>query len=409
MIMTSPNYQSLLSTLFVALFVTSSALGQKTDPKNQDTTNAVFGKGLIHKVAADSTWYAKVAFRFQTQFQGVISDVENIEVDTYSDRFYVRRARIKGDGWATKSGRLKYKFEYDVHNGFVLDAVVKWVFDKNRNWELWFGQTKLPGNIERVISSQKLQFVDRSLLNSRFNIDRDAGIQLRHKHTLGKQFVVKEKFAFSQGEGLNQSGFSEGHGYTARLELFPFGKFKGSEYVSSDMKRNPTPKLMLAATYDYNNEAARTRGQKGDYVQYADRDLETIFIDAHLKYQGLSLMVEYVDKKTADGTAVTYATYDTEGNIVDVEESYYTGQAINIQLGKLISKSTNKSPWEIAGRYTQVDPEEITANAWMKQYGIAVSKYIVGHNLKVQSDINLLQEQDAPDELMFRLQTEFNF
>ena len=38
-----------------------------------------------------------------------------------------------------------------------------WHFAKN--WELWAGQTKLPGNVERVISSGDLQLVDRSLLN----------------------------------------------------------------------------------------------------------------------------------------------------------------------------------------------------------------------------------------------------
>jgi hypothetical protein len=69
------------------------------------------------------------------------------------DRAFVRRARIKGSGYAF-SPKIKYKFEYDVHNGFVLDAVVKWNFAGN--WTVWFGQTKLPGNIERVFSSQKL-------------------------------------------------------------------------------------------------------------------------------------------------------------------------------------------------------------------------------------------------------------
>ena len=43
----------------------------------------------------------------------------------------------------------------------ILDAVVKWGFAPG--WELWAGQTKLPGNIERVISSANLQFVDQKL------------------------------------------------------------------------------------------------------------------------------------------------------------------------------------------------------------------------------------------------------
>ena len=43
-----------------------------------------------------------------------------------------------------------------------------------------------------LVSSGNLQIVDRSLLNSRFNIDRDMGIQLRHHSNLSDNFIVRE-------------------------------------------------------------------------------------------------------------------------------------------------------------------------------------------------------------------------
>ena len=253
--------------------------------------------------------------------------------------------------------------------------------------------------MERVISSQKLQFVDRSLLNSRFTLDRDAGVQLRNKHTFGEKFAVREKFSFSQGEGLNQTGYSQSHDYTARLELFPFGTF--DEYVSSDLTRSPKPKLMIAATYDYNANAQRARGQKGDYILQGLKDLQTLFVDAHFKYKGWSYMVEYASRSVTTGTA--FSSHPLLGT-----ETYYTGDALNMHLGYLLCQSRS-APWEVALRYTQVTPEAATLIANQEQYGLAVSKYIVGHNLKVQSDINMLQVEGAPDQLMFRLQTEFNF
>ena len=82
---------------------------------------------------------------------------------------------------------------------YILDAVLMWNFYEN--FELWVGQTKLPGNIERVISSGNLSLIDRSILNSRFNIDRDVGFQIRHLTRIGKTFITREKFSFSQGEG----------------------------------------------------------------------------------------------------------------------------------------------------------------------------------------------------------------
>ena len=130
----------------------------------QNITNTPFGKGLINITSRDSSWSSKVSFRFQTRYDGYYRSFGPVFED-YSGRAYVRRARIKGDGYAF-SPKLKYKFEYDVANGFVLDAVLKWNF--HGNWVIWFGQTKLPSNIERVFSSQKLQLVDRSLLNSKF-------------------------------------------------------------------------------------------------------------------------------------------------------------------------------------------------------------------------------------------------
>ena len=63
--------------------------------------------------------------------------------------------------------------------------------------------------------------------------------------------------------------------------------------------------------------------------------------------------------------------------------------------------------WEIAGRYTSVNANEY--NNDINQYTIGFSRYVVGHNLKVQTDFSYTTEQGQNDKLLFRLQTEFNF
>jgi hypothetical protein len=370
-----------LSILFICVLFSSYA---------QDITNNPFGKGLINVISKDSSWSTKVAFRFQSRYDGYYDFADS----NYSDRAFVRRARIKGSGYAF-SPKITYKFEYDVANGFVLDAVLKWNFAGN--WTVWFGQAKLPGNIERIFSSQKLQLVDRSLLNSKFTLDRDAGAQLRHHFKLGKNFLVREIFSVSQGEGLNQLGSSSGSDYTGRIELLPFGKFTNKgDFFSSDLEREETPKLMLSFTYDYNEKALRERGQKGDYIDNMDdiRSLQTFFADAHFKYQGLSFFGEYAYRTAVDGFEHAIPSVDT----------YYTGSSINLQLGYLL-----KNNWELAGRFTQVTPEVSTGNNNINQYTLGFSRYVVGHNLKVQGDISLTQETTKEPVIMFRLQTEFNF
>lgn len=372
--------------LFIASVYTASS---------QDITNNRFGKGLINVFAKDSSWSSKVAFRYQTRYEGNY----DLEDSDYTGRAFVRRARIKGNGFAF-SPKITYKFEYDVANGYVLDAVVKWNF--TGNWTVWFGQTKLPGNIERVFSSQKLQLVDRSLLNSKFTLDRDAGAQLRHHFKLGNTFLVREIFAVSQGEGLNDKSKSTGNGYTGRIELLPFGNFtKKGDYFAADLKREKTPKLMLSATYDFNQNAMLSRGQKGDYLIGDLENLQTLFIDAHFKYQGFSFFGEYVDRKTSDGSPLLENSF-VDGESID--ECYYTGESINLQLGYLM-----KNNWEIAGRYTNVNTNDLYDNNDLNQYTIGFSKYVVGHNLKVQTDFSYTTEQGENDKLLFRLQTEFNF
>ena len=115
--------------------------------------------------------------------------------------------------------------------------------------------------------------------------------------------------------------------------------------------------------------------------------------DVHFKYKGFSFMVEYANRTTTDGSPV-----------VNMDETYYTGYAVNTQIGYIM-----KNNWEVVSRYTKVTPQQITMNNNITQYTIGISKYVVGHNLKVQGDISYTEEETQKGIIMVRLQTEFNF
>ncbi|ULC59500.1 OprO/OprP family phosphate-selective porin [Flaviramulus sp. BrNp1-15] len=381
----------------------------------QEISDTSFGKGLINFVAKDSSFSVKFAPRFQVRS---ISSW-NHDGDQYGSpehNFIVRRARLKFDGFAY-SPKLKYKIELGLSNRdisganqfnrntprYILDAVIMWNFAKN--WELWAGQTKLPGNVERVVSSANLQLIDRSLLNSRFNIDRDLGVQLRHKSNLGGDFLMREKFAISQGEGRNVTEGNEGGlQYTARLEFLPLGAFKSKgDYSQSDLKREESPKLMLGFTYNYNQNAVRERGFAGDYMIRTDgslyeTDQTTIFADAMFKYNGFSFMGEYAKRTANDEIATELDGVTPTGDIV------LTGNAINLQAGYLFN--TN---YEIAARFTTVDYETITNTLPRKQYTLGVNKFIVGHKLKVQSDLSYTTLNGNDNNITFRLGFDIHF
>jgi phosphate-selective porin OprO/OprP len=401
--------KKLLLITNICLLITAFSYSQDNTVKTSK-----FGKGIFHIVDKDSTWSMNFAARMQFLSNSNWEVSDNKFVNPTQD-FLVRRSRLKFDGFAY-SPKLTYKMELGLSNNdisggseftsntprYILDAVVMWNFYKN--FSLWVGQTKLPGNVERVVSSGNMQLVDRSLLNSRFNIDRDMGIQLRNEFTLGKEFVVRQKLAFSQGEGRNiTTGNLGGHEYTARVELLPFGEFTSDgDYSGGDLKREKTPKLSVASTYDFNNNAVKNRSNQGAYMfndlGFYETNIKTLFVDAMFKYNGFSFMGEYADRTAGDAFAK-----NSDGTLTG--DKVEIGKAINLQSGYLF-----KNNYEIAARYTQIDLDKTISNKGaQKQTTLGVSKYIVGHKLKIQTDVSYLGVENGTDEVMWRLQFDIHF
>jgi len=396
------NYLLICATLLICSNLSS-----------QETSAPKFGKGLFNLIGKDSSFSMNVSARMQ--MLGTSNWDVNNGLSNPTSNLLVRRARLKFSGFAY-SPKLKYKLELGLSNRdigkassftneapkYILDAVVKWNF--SGNFVLWFGQTKLPGNRERVISSGDLQQVDRSLLNSRFNIDRDMGFQLRHHFNLTDKFIVKEMFSVSQGEGRNvTTGNLGGHQYTSRIELLPFGKFASKgDYRGSDLKFEPAPKLALGFTYDFNNDAVKNRSNQGSYMTndtgFYSTNISTVFLDAMYKHKGFSVMAEYAYRDAEDAFAKN-SDGTLTGDLVQV------GNALNLQTGYLLSKTL-----EISGRYTNIDwDSDITGKGAENQYTLGLSKYIVGHKLKVQTDVSYLDLATKTNQFMYRLQVDIHF
>ncbi len=380
---------------------------------SQDITPK-FGKGMLRLVSKDSSWSVRFAPRIQ--FRALSNwDYENDKFGKPEHSFLIRRARLKFDGFAY-SPKLRYKIELGLSNqdisrasdftgnapNIIFDAVIMWNFYEN--FELWAGQAKLPGNRERVISSANLQLIDRSILNSTFNIDRDLGIQLRHHFNISEKIIIREMFAFSQGEGRNViTGNLGGNQYTSRVEILPLGEFtKKGDYIGGDIYREKSPKLSIGATFDLNQDAVKTRSNMGNYMEndigFHETTISTVFVDAMFKYNGFSFMGEYSYRDATDPIAK-----NSDGSTTG--EEVYTGQGFNFQGGYMF-----KTNWEIAARYSSILPEtRFLANDIRSQYTLGGSKYIVGHKLKVQSDLSYATNGGESDSIEFRIGFDLHF
>lgn len=356
--------------------------------KSQANYEGSFGKG-IRITTKDSTFSMKFGTRIQARW-----DFDyNIDQEIFENRAMIRRARLKFDGFFINPN-LVYKIEYDVVLGIVRDGVVKYRFKPQ--WQLWFGQTKLPGNRERIVSSANMQLVDRSLFNRYFTLDRDIGFQLRNHFTLGN-VLIRDIFALSAGNGIYDLEWTEGVEVTGKVEILPFGKFtKKGDYIGADVYREDKVKMSIALGADYNMKAIRTRGQLGSYTGET-ADLFLLSGDLLIKYRGISFMVESGYRSTPNRTAFVY---DDEGAAIN---AYYTGWGINLQGGYVF-----KSMWEVSGRYATVIPNINFYNE-AADYTLGLSKYIVGHKFKVQADFTYRTEVTQDDEFIGRLQLDFHF
>lgn len=252
------------------------------------------------------------------------------------------------------------------------------VFDYLRDLTLVVGQYKVPYSRQRVISSGDLQFVDRSLANGEFTLDRDIGFDLRSPDLFGLD-LFRYYAGVYIGEGRNISDRSPGAGdfglmYLARLEFLPFGMF--DDYSEADFDRSLRPGLSLGLAYAYVDDAPGTRGILGSPL--ADEvDFHNATADVMFKWRGLSVFSE-----------IFYRAGDAE-----TDESRSDGVGFMAQAGYLL-------PWtalELAARYSLVrsladdgDSELVDDE---NEAGLAVSYYFAQHPFKLQADVFQQWEQ----------------
>lgn len=383
--------------IFGALFLLCLLLCQAKPASAQDELEYPDFKGII--VESEDETSTKVKFNFRMQSRMDLSSINSEDLSPTELLFRIRRLRLKASGHLLNP-RLKFKVELgfapDDVDGLPVDLATS-IYDAYIQYALYpnlgirFGQFKLPGNRERVISSMSLAFIDRSILNSAYNIDRDAGLMLLFEENIG-QAQFHYMAALTNGEGPNFLSYSMGPtneelnlAITQRVEFLPFGEFEdGGDYFEADLLREETPKLSIGAGYSHNNDAIRLRGQRSGLL-YEPRTINTTFADLMFKYQGWSLLAEYM-KKDAENP-VTIGP-DQE------ERAVRNGDGYMIQGGYVWP-----SMWGLTARYAETTPHfEVNTLFYNAETEarIGLSKYIRGHRIKVQSDIGYLSDKGLP-------------
>lgn len=348
---------------------------------------AVDGRGVTFSSDDGAT---KITMRFRMQQLVTVRSVagDGDGIDEVS--FQARRSRFRLGG-TVFDPKLSFNLQLSFTRAdqdytdtqfpnILRDAAITYRFTDNLLATV--GQTKLPGNRQRVVSSADLELPERSIVNNRFTFDRDIGVQVWWADTIGGT-PLHVRTAVSGGEGRNPTTNDENVAVTARVEWQPLGPFlPGSDEFEGDLAMHPTPRLSLAVSGHHNSRTTRSAGQLGPPL-HAPRTFTTLEADALLKYRGLSVYGEMA-RRTADDPITTAP-----------------GQAnryVYVGAGRMVQVS-----YQVGGgfapvvRYAVVTPDDAIANeagaARQDHWTLGLTKYFVRH--RVKSSLELVHDEVA--------------
>lgn len=300
-----------------------------------------------------------------------------------------RRARLKMSGHLGKSW-IRYKYEHDLVGGNLLDLR----FDIGPEWlRLRVGQWKADYSRERMDSSGKQQFAERSIVNRAFTVDRQKGAMLVGR--IGRDTIADTEYFAGVFTGQGRGVFRDRRVPTdapdgsplwvLRYQWNPIGG--GVGLSQSDLKRLTTPRLSFAVA-TASNRSSYTRfssgggGQLDGFApglpgQYAMRQKleETAF-----KYRGLSVQHEFHWKRIHD--RVTARQVAMRGSYANIGYFFHG-------LHRAIPKQL-----EVAARLAFVAPDTARPTDMRQETGMAVNWFFKGHADKLTFDISRYQLGD---------------
>jgi phosphate-selective porin len=291
--------------------------------------------------------------------------------------FRVRRARLKVGGHGYRPW-LKYYFEYDWPSNSLLDwrgdiALFKWA-------TLRVGQWKVEYNRERVDSSGAQQFVDRSIVNAPFTLDRQIGARLGgHLFEGTPAYLVYNAGVFT-GLGLNQSHNDDTNMlYVGRLQWNFLGRDLPFSQSDVEYTENPTGSLAVAGAHNRADRFNFPTTSRPAGVVDGQFEINQGVEELAFKWRGFSvqqeLHIKSVDDQVNGKRTTSYGAY--------VQTGYFPHALI----------SFIPQPLEFAYRYAFVDPDDTVRSDVKREHTVAANWFFAGHRNKITVDYSHLSQE----------------
>jgi phosphate-selective porin OprO and OprP len=365
-----------------------------------------YGRRGFELKSKDGKFATQLQWRFQGRYTysergepGSGSNLASFFNNDPQSTFELRRVRMKIGGHGYQPW-IKYYFEVDLQStsnsgGSPGDArVIDWriSLEKFKFLSLQVGQWKIDYNRERRDSSGNQQFVERSIVNNFFTIDRQMGAMLYGHLAPGTFFDSRYYAGVFTGSGRGEANDDANMMYFGRYQWNFLGR--DLKWTQSDVEyhKQPTGSLAFGAYTNigkctaWSSSGCGTLGGTNSagvaYIsdstaQPGQYRVQGMVEEFAFKWRGLSIQHEYHWKEVKNDKLPEGAP----GAKTNLMGSYAQIGYFPHYLIPAIPK-----PLEVAFRYAFVDPNVSAKNDKLQEFTTAINWFFAGHANKLTLD-----------------------
>ncbi|MBN4075025.1 MAG: porin [SAR86 cluster bacterium] len=352
----------------------------------------------------DGNWQTNLQWRAQMRFTTPYrSDPRQLSSFNAEDQsnFEARRLRMKIGGHGLKPW-IKYYFEIDLQPSRDVDdssssssaRVIDWRIDVAK-WDwggIRLGQWKVDLNRERGDSSGRQQFVERSIANRVFTLDRQVGVQFRGHLFEGTQADMRYYAGVFNGEGRSVNNTDNDLLYMARLQWNFMGRDLSWRQTDVEYTELPTGSFAIAG---FTNKGSCTRWSSSGcgnldgfdapaLATLGQFEIDQVVQEFAFKYRGFSVQQEFHRKVIKDSS---------DGSRHELTGGYAQAGYFFHNLFPVVP-----APLELALRYAYVDEPNAANRAFeneRREFTVGANWFFNGHDSKVTFDFSRLSIDDA--------------
>ena len=280
-----------------------------------------YGKNGFRLETHDGNWQTNLQWRAQLRYTHPSSgDPRQLSKFTDEDEstLEARRLRMKIGGHGYKPW-LKYYFEVDLQPSRDVDdssagssaRVIDYRIDLAK-WDwggLRVGQWKVDYNRERSDSSGRQQFVECSIVNRVFTVDRQVGVQLRGRAFKDTYADTRYYLGVFNGEGRGVRNTDDTMMYVGRLQWNFLGRDLPLRQTDVEFTKALTASLAFGAS---TTKGPCTRWSSSgcgnldgfgapEDAQHDQYEIDQFVQEVAFKWRGFSLQQEWHRKEITDG------------------------------------------------------------------------------------------------------------